>query len=259
MEQFGIRFNTINPSQLSASSLASLIKKYECAIVSEFSTNEKNQDCADKIIVALTSIEDNCTLLKFFIPYVLGSYAMFVSSIPHANYSTYGSATKSSRDFIHEVLKVNATFNTSAELVKISDGKTEIVSSLSYDDISILEQCKVVASSTKYGKITTVGGKQQPKVKVLLDNGQSISCTLKDNQLVFAAAKLLYSTVSIKGIASYIRFDGVSKLVDFEIHTINEFIPLKPIDLIKKVAPLVKEQLDRIQDFDDYFSQLRED
>ncbi len=259
MEQYGIRFVTISPSQLSASSLASLIKKYESAIFSEYKRNDNNAESKDQFIVALTSIEDNCTLLKFFIPYVLSTCALFVSSIPLSNYSTYGDATKNSREFIHEVLRVNAAHNTSAELIKISNGKTEVLSSLSYDDMAVLDKCKVMVSSTMYGKITTVGGKQQPKVKILFDNGQSISCSIKERTLVYVAAKLLYKTVSVNGTASFIRFDSISRLIDFEIHTIQEFIPMNPIELVRSVAPLVKKQLERIKDFDEFFSQLREE
>lgn len=259
MEQYGIRFVTISPDQLSASTLANLIRKYELAVLSEYKKSDASSMSKEHYIVALTSIEDNCTFLKFFVPYALSACALFVSSLPQSNYSNYGSASKNSRDFIHEVININSTYNTSAELIRITEGTPEVVSSLSFKDNDIFNEYMVKSTSTMYGIITTVGGKQQPKVKVSFDNGQTIACDIKYKNLVYEAARLLYKTVSVKGTSSSVMFSGITRIVDFEIEAITEFIPLKPCDFIKKISPLVKHQLDRISDIEGFFSRIRED
>jgi len=159
MQQYAIRLVSINPSQLSASSLANLIRKYEAAVMSEYNNNESKDVSNDQLIVALTSIEDNCTLLKFCVPYALSAFALFVSSIPLSDYSRLATATKSSRDFIQEVFTINKTYDTTAELIQIKDNDQEIISTVSRDDINRISKYTYNSTTTLYGEITMVGGK----------------------------------------------------------------------------------------------------
>jgi len=259
MQQYAIRFVSINPSQLSASSLASLIKKYEAAVMSEYRQKEGKTEHDDSLIVALTSIESNCTFLKFFIPIVLSASASFVSSIPLSGYSSYANATKSSREFIQEVFTINKVHNTVAELIRVTDNNSEIISTVTQDDSPLIAQHYYSSITTLYGKVTMVGGKTRAKVRLTLDSGQLISCSLKEDKIVYDAAALLYKKVIVTGIASYLRNDEKSHLTDFEIDTITEFKPLGPLAFIKKLSPLAKTQISRIDDIEGFFARLRGD
>ncbi len=259
MQQYAIRLVSINPSQLSASSLANLIRKYEAAVMSEYNNNESKDVSNDQLIVALTSIEDNCTLLKFCVPYALSAFALFVSSIPLSDYSRLATATKSSRDFIQEVFTINKTYDTTAELIQIKDNDQEIISTVSRDDINRISKYTYNSTTTLYGEITMVGGKQIPKVRITLEDGHTISCSLINRDTVYQAANLLYKRVSATGTASYMRVNGESQVLDFKIDSIHEFKPLKPTALIKKLSPLVKTQISRIDDIEGFFAKLRGD
>lgn len=259
MEQYAIRFVSINPSQLSASALANLIRKYETAVMSEYKRNENKDVSNDRLIIALTSIEDNCTLLKFCVPYALSAFALFVSSIPLSDYSRLATATKSSRDFIQEVFTINKTYDTKAELIQIKDSNQEIISTVSRDDTQKISKYTYNSITTLYGVVTMVGGKQLPKVRLTLENGHTISCSLIRRDTVYHAANLLYKSVTATGTASFMRVNGESQVLDFEIDSIIEFRPLKPTALIKKLSPLVKTQISRIDDIEGFFAKLRGD
>lgn len=259
MEQFAIRFAEISPSQMSASMLADLIKKYEAAVLSEYKKTKDKTSTESQPIVALTSIEDNCILLNFKVPDVLIESARFVLSLPQDGYSRLSVATKQSKAFIQTVRQVSQFYDTPTEFIHItSDNRRQLISKVSITDTPEPSKNTYSSITSLYGKVSMVGGKK-PKVRLSLENGASISCDLKDEETIFQAAALLHKDVVVTGTALIVQTDKEAYIQSFEIDSIQEFKALKPSSLIQKLAPLVKKQIDRIEDINGYFAKLRED
>lgn len=257
MKRYGIRFDSVNPNQISASILADLIKAYERAVISEYELMHGTTLAPEDAIVPLTSIESNCTLLAFGILPSLESSAQKLASLPIGNYRDLHSASSESYQFHKRLHKISKVLNTIAILFKATHSEIKTISQVCPGDEIDFERQEIKTLSSFYGKVIRVGG-VEPLIRIELDSGSFISCRIDDEKLIYQAADLLYKNVFVKGKGTYVKIAGSSKLTDFEVETIEAFEPLTPKELVSKLAPLVEKQIARIKDPVEYFRRIRE-
>ncbi|MCB5253482.1 MAG: hypothetical protein M0P37_08710 [Synergistaceae bacterium] len=259
MDGYGMRFLSISPKELSASKLGELIKQYEIAIRSEYKecTGSKPEDGG---IVALDSIEDNCVTLRFFVAALLVTVGARVSRIPKPNQCLTERYTSASRRLYEQIYSIGSSYNTPIESFRFSQGdqsKTEVLSVISPEDISQIATARLKSIKKLYGKVVSVGG-IEPKIKIQLADGETISCNATI-ELTQKAAGYLYESVKVTGLAKTCYSLGTSSVTEFTIHSIDRFEELSIMDLFARLKPNISDQLDRIDDLDEYFMDIRED
>lgn len=259
MDGYGFRFLSITPKDLSASKLGDLLKHYEAAIKSEYKieTGAKPDDAG---IVALNSIEDNCITLRFILPALLVATGLRVGDVPKPNQSFNSSYSPATRALYQHIYTLGSLHNTPIEsFVFSSDNPTDVecLSTIYPEDIARATHALLKSKKTLYGSVVAVGGKE-PKIKIALDDGSTLSC-FASKELTLKAAGFLYDTVKISGTAKIIISLGEPHIEEFDINNIDQFKPLSATELVEALRPHITDQLNRIDNIDDFFHKLRED
>ncbi len=261
METYGIRFEAVSPSLFPASKLAALISKFEKAIISVYNGDELDEKVEDGTnIVALTEIEDNCILLKFVASAALMISMQKVVELPINNFSNYGEANRSVKEFYQEMFNIKDYFHSPAEFIKFNGSVKEIVSRIEINDkLNEEKQTNVQSKASLYGEVIYIGGRT-PKAKISFDTGEDIVCDLAGREaLAQEIARYLYKEVKVTGTATYIVDKWNSKLTKMIIDTVELFDPPSLVDRIKNVSPYISNQLNKINDLSEYVRELRED
>lgn len=258
MEGYGLKFLSISPKDISASKLGDLIKQYEIAVKSEYkeATGYTAEDCG---IVALKSIEENCTTLRFTVAALLVSSAALVAQIPKPGQYIADSYTPASQKLYQKLFSFSSSFETEVESFRFSlenNAQIETISRLTPQDIAQFHSVKISSPKTLYGTVVAVGG-IEPKVRIQLDNGDTLNCK-SSVKLAQKAAGFLYERVKFSGKAKTSFSFGEAQITEFNIEKIDAFEVLSALDLIQKLKPHIKEQLNRIEDPDEYFFSMRE-
>lgn len=259
MDGYGFRFLSISPKDLSASKLGDLLKHYEAAIRSEYrlSTGDRPEDAG---IVALSSIEDNCTTLRFILSALFVTIAARIGVIPKPNQSFLNNYSPATRTLYRDFYSLSSHYNTPIESFAFSSGRPDDLRRLSIispEDISRASSAIVESKKTLYGKVITVGGKG-PRVGIELSESTALSC-IASRELALEAARYLYQDVRVRGEAKVVISLGEPSIKDFTIKEIEQFEPLPPTDLVDILKPHIKDQLNRIDNIEEFFHNLREE
>jgi|GEM_PF-6787725 len=258
MDGYALKFKSISPHEIPASRLGDLIKQYEIAVKKEY-LRHSGKSIQDSDLVALKSIEANCTVLRFIAAPALCATAALVISIPKPNSYIPSNYPSDCRRFYEQIYDIGSNYNTAIESFQYSqtnDSVIKILSEISMEDTAQMPSTTLKSKKTMYGEVIQVGGKQ-PKVRIKLDNGDIVSC-IGDKDIVCKAAGFLYNSVRFSGIAKTHFSLGSPYIQSFVLKDIQSFTALPAADLINRLKPHISKQLDRLDDQELYFQELRE-